>query len=144
MKLLTLVVFSLSLSAHAVELKSAQQLYRSLSQNFPDSVESIGGLSTMIDFQEVICAQSRQAVGMKYGCYGRIGSQASVAQDQNSGLAKGLYMAMKKSGADKDTTSEPGTIYLSFNDLNCARLECKSSQPEDCEGVKVEYKCSAK
>lgn len=126
-------------SAQAKELKNAKNLYKSLVKTFPAALEHTGGFSTAIELKDLSCAKSLTAGGhFDYECNG---ANINGAYLRNVPNAVSLYSTLLKSGAGRDTTSEPGTTYAVFKKILCERLECKPTRPTDCRNAKVKYSC---
>lgn len=132
--ILALATVSVSASAFGATYHDAEYVYTKLSQALPGTVEHTGGLSTEIDLKELICAFNTT----KSECTAtkRDGTVVTSVGD-----VSGLMMGLLNWGLAVDQKSEPGTTYISCENLNCARLECKSANPDDCIGVPVEYSC---
>lgn len=142
MKFIVLLALTMSFSAQAKELKSAKNLFTMLAKSFPTAQETLGGFSMAITMDDVSCAKSKTAGGLKYECSGTAWDGSPLVSQGEK--AKNLHAALIKSGASIDTTSEPGTVYAGFLSVDCSRIECKPSSPSDCANAKITYSCDGK
>ncbi len=139
MKFIILLALTMSFAAQAKELRSPKTLYTSMTKAFPTAMETLGGFSMAITMDDLSCAKSKTATGLKYECSGFAfdGSPLMAAGSK----ARELHQALVKAGAKLDTSSEPGTVYAGLATVDCSKIECKPSSPSDCRNAKITYSC---
>lgn len=148
MKSVYLAIFAAVLIAHpatvfAKMLNDPELVFESLAHTFKGVVEHSGGLSTSIDLKDLSCVSSNSRVGtkpvVKTSCTATKLDNTILKSDES---ANDLILGLINAGLDVDRTAEPGSAYVHATNLECMRMECKSSDPEGCKKPQVTYVCN--
>lgn len=123
----------------SMDLPGAQWIYNSMSALFPEFDENIGGFSSEMSLKELFCISSAQynngTATFLTECTATNWADQTITRP-----AENLFLVLVNARVPLDTHSEPGTTYITLQNVSCGVLEPRTSDPS--QVIEPEYFCS--
>lgn len=134
--LASMLVLSMSAFAKTKSVPNPEIMFVALWQNFSGAAE-VNGSETKIQLKSLVCSHSLSASNRwNY-------SKCTAVTKNNKTLDANVYpellLDFATIGANIDRRSEPGTTYVSFNNLNCSMVQ----SPNSINDEDATYSCTA-